>query len=134
MKLHPLNLEFSWQRASGPLGFLTEEQADAYADLGGFVLPDVFSANEIADLLAELDPLEAQSNADLQNIDPRQPTIARPDEIVFRAHAVMASEQARRFARHPVMQALALDLIGPKVRLYWDQLVYKRPGTQEDFP
>ena len=72
--------------------------------------------------------------ADLQNIDPNQPTIARPDEIVFRAHAVMVSEQARRFAQHPVMRDLVQDLIGPQVRLYWDQLVYKRPGTREDFP
>lgn len=134
MKLHPLNREFIWQRAPGPLRYVTQEQADAYAEIGGFVLPDAFSPTEVADLLAELDPLEAQSNADLQSIDPNQPTIARPDEIVFRAHAVMVSEQARRFAQHPVMRDLVQDLIGPEVRLYWDQLVYKRPGTREDFP
>ncbi len=134
MKLHPLNREFSWRRPPGPMRYLTEEQADAYSERGGFVLPDVFTAAEVANLLAELDPLEAQSNADLQDMDPNQPTIARPDEIVFRAHAVLVSEQARRFAEHPAMQDLVRDLIGPKVRLYWDQLVYKRPGTEEDFP
>ena len=32
------------------------------------------------------------------------------------------------------MQKLVRDLIGPQVRLYRDQLVYKRPGTQDDFP
>ena len=110
MKLHPLSQEFTWQRAPGPLRYVTQEQADAYAEIGGFVLPDAFSPTEVADLLAELDPLEAQSNADLQNIDPNQPTIARPDEIVFRAHAVMVSEQARRFAQHPVMRDLVQDL------------------------
>ena len=113
---------------------LTEEQANAYSERGGFVLPDVFSAEEVASLLAELDPLEAQSNAALQDIDPNQPTIARPDEIVFRAHAVLVSEQARRFAGHPSMRNLVRDLVGPSARLYWDQLVYKRPGTEEDFP
>jgi ectoine hydroxylase-related dioxygenase (phytanoyl-CoA dioxygenase family) len=29
---------------------------------------------------------------------------------------------------------LCRDLIGPSVRLYWDQLVYKRPGTAAEFP
>lgn len=67
-----------------------------------------------------------QRNADLPDIEPSQPTIARPDEMV--------SEQARRFAQHSVMRDLVQDLIGRKVRLYWDELVYKRPGTQEDFP
>jgi ectoine hydroxylase-related dioxygenase (phytanoyl-CoA dioxygenase family) len=134
MKMHPLNKEFTWQNAPGPLNYVSPEQARDYNEKGGFVLADAFSAAEIAELLAELDPLEAQRNADLQGIDPNQPTIARPDEIVFSAHAVLVSEQARRFARHPTMQKLVRDLIGPDVRLYWDQLVYKRPGTQDDFP
>ena len=134
MKMHPLNKEFTWQNAPGSLNYVSPEQARDYNEKGGFVLADAFSATEIAELLAELDPLEAQRNADLQGIDPNQPTIARPDEIVFSAHAVLVSEQARRFARHPTMQKLVRDLIGPDVRLYWDQLVYKRPGTQDDFP
>ena len=29
---------------------------------------------------------------------------------------------------------LASDLIGPDVRLYWDQAVYKKPGNPEIFP
>jgi len=29
---------------------------------------------------------------------------------------------------------LVHDLIGPDVRLYWDQAVYKKPGTRSDFP
>jgi hypothetical protein len=29
---------------------------------------------------------------------------------------------------------LVRDLIGPDVRLYWDQAVYKKPGTRADFP
>ena len=134
MKLHPLNKEFSWQHAAGARNYLSAEQVQSYNETGGFVLHDAFTAAEVADLLAELDPLEAQRNADLQDIDPQMPTIARPDEIVFCAHAVLLSEQARKFARHPVMQRLVRDLIGPEVRLYWDQLVYKRPGTADDFP
>ena len=29
---------------------------------------------------------------------------------------------------------MCADLIGPDVRLYWDQAVYKKPGTESPFP
>ena len=40
----------------------------------------------------------------------------------------------REFSRHPLIRQLVGELIGPEVRLYWDQLVYKKPGTADDFP
>jgi ectoine hydroxylase-related dioxygenase (phytanoyl-CoA dioxygenase family) len=33
-----------------------------------------------------------------------------------------------------VFLGIAHDLLGPDVRLYWDQLVYKKPGTPDEFP
>ena len=83
MKLHPLNEDFSWQPPTGALNYLNPQQVRAYNEQGGFVLPDVFSATEVADLLRELDPLEAESNAALQGIDPNQPTIARPNDCLL---------------------------------------------------
>ena len=134
MKLHPLNQNFSWQQPVGPFTCITQAQADAYAHQGGFVLPDVFSPAELTALLAELDPLEAEKNALLQHVDPNAIAIAKHDEIVFRAHTVLQSPQAKALASHPTMLALVKDLIGPAVRLYWDQIVYKRPGTPTEFP
>ncbi len=134
MKLHPLNQNFSWQHPSGPFTCISGAQAEAYATQGGFVLPDVFSPMELTALLAELDPLEAEKNALLQHVDPNAIAIAKHDEIVFRAHTVLQSPQAKALASHPAMLALVKDLIGPKVRLYWDQIVYKRPGTPTEFP
>ena len=134
MKLHPLNQNFSWQHPSGPFTCISGAQAEAYATQGGFVLPDVFSPMELTALLAELDPLEAEKNALLQHVDPNAIAIAKHDEIVFRAHTVLQSLQAKALASHPTMLALVKDLIGPAVRLYWDQIVYKRPGTPTEFP
>ena len=134
MKLHPLNQNFSWQHPSGPFTCISGAQAEAYATQGGFVLPDVFSPMELTTLLAELDPLEAEKNALLKHVGPNELSIAKHDEIVFRAHTVLHSPQAKGLASHPTMQALVKDLIGPKVRLYWDQIVYKRPGTPTEFP
>ena len=134
MKLHPLNQNFVWQQPARPFTCISDTQAEAYATQGGFVLPDVFSPMELTTLLAELDPLEAEKNALLKHVGPNELSIAKHDEIVFRAHTVLHSPQAKGLASHPTMQALVKDLIGPKVRLYWDQIVYKRPGTPTEFP
>lgn len=134
MQAHPLNTSFAWQQPEPPYELITQEQAESYRELGGFVLPDAFTATEMAQLIAALDPIEADTNARLADLPEGQPTIARENDIVFQAHIVQQSEVARRFARHPVFTSLCRDLIGPLVRLYWDQLVYKRPHTADDFP
>ena len=134
MKLHPLNQNFSWHQPTGPFSCITSAQALAYEEQGGFIFHDAFNAGELSALLAELDPLEAEKNALLEHVDPNEIPIAKHDEIVFRAHTVLQSPQAKALANHTVMQGLVADLIGPMVRLYWDQIVYKRPGTPTEFP
>ena len=134
MQHHPLNTNFAWEQPSGPYQLVSPAQAEAYRDTGGFILDDAFSAEEMAVVREALDPLEAQANAELVDLPAGQPTIARHDEIVFSAHVVTRSEVARSFAQHPVFSALCQDLIGTRARLYWDQLVYKRPDTPVDFP
>ncbi len=134
MKKHPLNQSFVWQQPDPPYELITETQARAYRSAGGFVLEDAFSAEEMNALLAALDPLADEANACLSEVPSDRPSIARRDEIVFRPHLVAVDATAREFAKHPVFQALCRDLIGSPVRLYWDQLVYKYPDTQPEFP
>ena len=38
------------------------------------------------------------------------------------------------FTRSALLTDVCADLIGPDVRLYWDQAVYKKPGTESPFP
>ena len=40
----------------------------------------------------------------------------------------------RRFTSSALFADVCADLIGPDVRLYWDQAVYKKPGTESPFP
>jgi phytanoyl-CoA hydroxylase len=40
----------------------------------------------------------------------------------------------RDLTRGALLTDLCADLIGPDVRLYWDQAVYKKPGTEAPFP
>ena len=60
--------------------------------------------------------------------------IARADEITFTTHLVLRSALLRRFTSSALFADLCADLIGPDVRLYWDQAVYKKPGTDSPFP
>ena len=134
MKKHPLNENFNWRQPSPPFEIITEQQARDYQDIGGFVFENAFGADELAPLVAELDVIEAEVNEQIRSLPKDQPSIARHDEIVFSAHVVNRSKTARAFAAHEVFKKLCHDLIGPKVRLYWDQLVYKRPETEAEFP
>jgi ectoine hydroxylase-related dioxygenase (phytanoyl-CoA dioxygenase family) len=134
MNLHPLNQNFSWQAPCGPFHCISAEQALAYEQHGGFIFEDAFNKQELGTLLAELDPLEQARNEALRDADPDQISIAKHNEIVFRAHTVVQSRRAKALASHKIIKGLVADLIGPKVRLYWDQIVYKRPGTPTEFP
>ena len=134
MKLHPRNTEFTWRQPDPPYQLLTDAQVEAYKEVGGFVLEDAFSAAEVAEILLVLDSFEAESNQYLKQTDDSRRSIARADEIIFRPHLVNVNETAARFAKHSVLRSLCRDLIGPSVRLYWDQLVYKHPATSAEFP
>ncbi len=131
---HPLNAFFTWVAAPGPFRRITAEQARAYRDDGFFVLADGFDATTIGMVRDEIDPLEAQVEAFLRTRTDGRFFIARADEITFSPHLVVQSALLRAFCSAPVFQDLVHDLIGPNVRLYWDQAVYKKPGTAVDFP
>jgi ectoine hydroxylase-related dioxygenase (phytanoyl-CoA dioxygenase family) len=47
---------------------------------------------------------------------------------------VTHSDHLRRFTSSSLFADLCADLIGPDVRLYWDQAVYKKPETDAPFP
>ena len=134
IKQHKRNLSFEWLQADGPYRRVTNEQAQQYAQLGGFVLQDAFDKNTIKSLVDELDQFEQQANEALADLPTGQPTISRHNQIVFNAHLVNRSEKARKFTCNQVFVDLCNDLIGQPTRLYWDQLVYKRPGTEANFP
>ena len=134
MQKHKLNTAFTWGDHKGPFRAVTAAQAREYDQDGFFVVEDAFAPETIAGLLAELDPLEAEFEKFLREKLGGKAFIARADEITFNVHAVLRSPAARAFTLDPVFRDLAYDLLGPNVRLYWDQTVYKKPGTAERFP
>ena len=131
---HPLNTAFAWVPARPALGRVTPEQAASYDEDGFFVLPDVFDAGARAEILAEIDPFEQETEAMLRQAEGGKVFIARADEITFTVHLVTRSARLRRLVSAPPLSDLCADLLGPDVRLYWDQAVYKKPDTAASFP
>jgi len=132
--LHPRNTHFAWRQPPPPFRRISVAQAEAYSTRGAFVLEHAFSADEIQAVTAAIDPLEAETEAFLATRPNGRHGIARAREITFRPHLVSVEPVLRDFSRHPVFCDLVHDLIGPDVRLYWDQSVYKKPEADREFP
>jgi ectoine hydroxylase-related dioxygenase (phytanoyl-CoA dioxygenase family) len=131
---HAWSRDFVWAAPRGPFRRIDAAQAKSWDEQGYFVLEDAFDAATMERVIAEIDPFEQKSEAFLRKQPGGKLFIARADEITFTTHLVARSPYLREFARHPVFCDLVHDLIGPDVRLYWDQAVYKKPGTRSDFP
>ena len=132
--LHPLNTGFTWVDHRGPFRVVTREQARQYDEGGFFVLEDVLGRGEIQELCAEIDPFEERQEEVLRGMEGGRFFIARADEITFTTHLVLRSAVLRRLTTSSLLTDVCADLIGPDVRLYWDQAVYKKPGTESPFP
>ena len=131
---HELNTSFSWADHGGPFRAVAREQANQYDELGYFVLEDALGPAEVDELTSAIDPFEAQHEEALRSMEGGRFFIARADEITFTTHLVLRSALLRSFTSSKLFADLCADLIGPDVRLYWDQAVYKKPGTESPFP
>jgi ectoine hydroxylase-related dioxygenase (phytanoyl-CoA dioxygenase family) len=131
---HPWNASFTWILPSGPQRRVSAQQAQQFDARGFFVLEDVFAADEIAEIVAETDRFEAETDAFLRTRADGRLFILETGAITFSAHLVTRSPRLRAFAAHPVFADLCADLIGPDVNLYWDQAVYKKPEKPRRFP
>jgi ectoine hydroxylase-related dioxygenase (phytanoyl-CoA dioxygenase family) len=124
---------FSPVDETGPLRSVTREQVRAFNERGWFVLHDLLAPAEVDALREELDPLVEQEQERLRAVGGRQ-FISQADGIVFVPWLVTRSERALRLARDPRIAGVCTDLLGPDVRLYWDQAVYKYPSFDREFP
>ena len=132
--LHPLNRDFVWRdfRPDKPRR-LSPRELDQFNGQGFVLLKNVFAKREIDDVIAAIDPLEAKGEAWLREQGGRV-AIATADVITFTTHLVRKSKILSDFASHPAIKDICHDLIGPDVRLYWDQSVYKKTAKQQEFP
>jgi ectoine hydroxylase-related dioxygenase (phytanoyl-CoA dioxygenase family) len=131
---HPANHGFSWAPPPGPYRVISDDQARAYDEVGAFVFEGALAPSTLEAVLAEIDPVEARIEAELRKLEGGKLFIARADAITFTTHLVTRSSLLRELVASPPFTDLCADLIGPDVRLYWDQAVYKKHDADATFP
>ncbi len=131
---HELNTSFTWHDHTGPFRAITRAQARLYDENGYFVLEGALAAAEVETLIDAIDPFEKRQEDALRGMEGGRFFIARADEITFTTHLVLRSGLLRRFTSSSLFADICADLVGPDARLYWDQAVYKKPGTESPFP
>ena len=104
---------------------LSAEQIALFLERGWFSLGQVFGERELAELGAAYDAALAKPMR-----------IGEPGKSKFEYGPLLQlrSPVLRRFATSPALVAPLLPLLGPDVRLYWDQAVSKPPGTGSETP
>ena len=130
---HRWNGTFEWRPTKGPFRRISDEQARAYDEQGFFVFENAFSADEVAKVRDEIDPYEEKSTEWLRSKG-GSVMISDADAITFTTHLVKRSALLKELVSTGVLSDIAHDLIGPDVRLYWDQAVYKKPEKPRPFP
>jgi ectoine hydroxylase-related dioxygenase (phytanoyl-CoA dioxygenase family) len=128
---HPWNSAFAWVDHAGPYSTITADQACDFDDLGYFVFEDAFDAATLARLTDELAPGDESVRRFLSRAPDGRFSVAGLDTQTVAPHAVTRSPFARRFVANDVLSGIARDLVGPDVRLYWDQSVFKQPHGAE---
>jgi phytanoyl-CoA hydroxylase len=133
---HRRNIAFSWPGLArrAPYEILTKGQANQFEEKGYALIENAFSPDVIADLATEIDPFEAEETAMLIREHGGQQGISRASAITFTSHLVKRSEKLRDFSKHPLFAKLCRDILGERVRLYWDQAVYKKTSGDDEFP
>jgi len=134
LRLHPLNRAFRWEDRTGPFRRLTADQVAQFDRDGFVVLERALDERTLAALLDAIDPFEAEMEELLRQAEDGKIFIARAEEITFTVHLVTRSDVVRDFGGSPLFADLCHDLVGPDVRFYWDQAVYKKPETDAPFP
>jgi phytanoyl-CoA hydroxylase len=132
--LHPLNADFAWQASPKEPRRLSAEQVAQFDEQGFLLFEGAFSAEEVARAQTEIDPVEHKFEEFLRGQKDGKLFIAKADAITFTTHLVTRSAFLREMSAARPITDLCHDLVGPDVRLYWDQAVYKKPGNADEFP
>ncbi|MEP6625420.1 MAG: phytanoyl-CoA dioxygenase family protein [Acidimicrobiia bacterium] len=128
---HPWNTDFTWRDHAGPFRRVTADQARQYDELGYFVIDGAVDSDTVAALTAAIEPLDEEVMEFLATRPEGRFSIAGVDTVSIALHPSVRSAVCREFCASELMADLGHDLIGPDVRLYWDQSVFKRPQGAE---
>lgn len=112
---------------------LTQAQRAQMNEQGYFVLENVFTPAEMDALAEKIEAHQRKHEEELRARGGAQ-GISRADEITFTSHLAENDPDIRAFVTRPEFVAIATQLLGPDVDLYWNQSVFKQPEGKKIFP
>ncbi len=126
---HPWNEAHHHESLRGPFTTIDQQQARDYDELGFFVRRSVFDADELAELDAAIEPGARMVRELLAQLPGGRLSVAGLDTQTVAPNMVGSSEVLAATCRHPELLGVCADVLGPDVRLYWEQAVYKQPHS-----
>ncbi len=133
-ELHTFNKDFVWRCSPLSGSATTAAQVSQFTEDGFFVLEGAFDPDQVRRITEQIDPFEHEAEEALRSQPDGRVFISKADAITFTKHLVTRSNPLRDLTFAEPLVGLCHDLIGPEVRLYWDQAVYKKPGNPDEFP
>jgi phytanoyl-CoA hydroxylase len=112
---------------------ITDDQKKQYQEDGYFLLENVFSVEEMNQVATLIEGYQKRHEERLRASGSND-GISRAGEITFTDHLAEHDAGLRAFATRPEFVALATQLLGPDVDLYWNQSVFKQPEGKKEFP
>lgn len=126
---HRWNDGFTHRSLQPRVGAISEQQAEDYDELGYFVMRGVFDSHRLAELDRAIEPGEQRIRSLLEQLPDGRLSVAGLDTQTVAPNMVGTSAVLRGICADPTLLGVAADVLGPDVRLYWEQAVYKQPNS-----
>ncbi len=111
---------------------LSPTERQQYQEQGFVILPNFLETSALTAIEPRLDAFDEEYNQQIRGS--KNSGISRPDEITFTANLARKDPILHRFIASDPFVELTTEILGPDIKLYWDQTVYKRPEAKRDFP
>src|SRR4051794_31089512 len=110
---------------------ISDEQREAFLDRGFFITEPLFDDAVLDAGVAECERVRAETDARLEGT--RREGINLHGKRYFLAKLHEQSDLCRKLCVSAPLVGMAVDLLGPEVRLYWNQAVIKPPRQGASF-
>lgn len=131
---HKLNTGFNWRkRQTDRLRYLDAKTVDGFNEKGFILVTDAVPSEQLSLLLEAIDTLERRETKTVLTCDGGKSVVFGANQMTFACNLTVQNKVLKAFSKSTLMRDLMHDLIGPDVRLYWDQAVYKKPRHVADF-
>lgn len=111
---------------------LSPDQLKQYQEQGYIIFENLFSGDEMDRIRGIIDGFDEASEKALRAKGKDFINIA--GQINFTSNLNFLSPELQQFIADQRFVDITTTILGPDIKLYWDQSVYKRPEATKDFP